>query len=162
VDARQPHALRDSADRSGWDALTLTFSASLESIPTRLIVRQYGSNLPPPDIDFVEGVRPDLYEVGLTEPVRPGTWTCVYHIPTGTQACLGFLPGDVDGDGVVEATDVTNLADCLTGAAHCELHQCDIDRSGVCDSWDILREIDLLNGAESFEAWLGKSLIPCP
>ncbi len=71
---------------------------------------------------------------------------------------VGFLPGDVNLDGVSNATDILSLIDGLNGVTPLPLEQMDINRSGLASASDILRLIDLLNGASSTQPWLGASL----
>ena len=68
---------------------------------------------------------------------------------------MGFLPGDVGGDGAATAADVLLVIDDLNGILipPLELWQCDVDRSGICNAADVLGVFDVLNGADAFAPW---------
>ena len=161
IDARQPTE-PDGSGVYGWDKVELVFDfAAGEITPAGFTV----SLLPGP------GTPPTITEVvafGLSArltfdtPIPPGQWTCITHDDSGAQVCLGYAPGDADGDGEVEAADIVTLVDCISGVTTCDLWQCDLDQSGRCGAADLLRGIDLLGGAEQFDEWLDQSIGVCP
>jgi len=147
VDARQPYALGDGGAWLGWDAVDIEFSGAMSDVTTaHFSVTQRGGHGTPPVVATISQFDSHTVRVALAEPVEPDAWTCVHHTGSGTKTCVGYLPGDVNGDRTVGPVDLGTLIDCLNGAASCDLRQCDVNRSGFCDSQDILREIDLLNG----------------
>ena len=77
---------------------------------------------------------------------------------TADRIDIGFLPGDVNGDGTSGPVDILDLIDSLNGVVPLPPERTDINRSGVATPVDILRLIDLLNGANSTRPWLGVSL----
>ena len=102
--------------------------------------------------------------ITLDDRIEPGARTVFTHTASSTRTCLGYLPGDADGDGTTSASDILRLIDHLNGFFDppMQIWQCDLDRSGLCAPADILRVIDLLNGADAFEPWLSAQLPPCP
>jgi hypothetical protein len=104
--------------------------------------------------------------VNFSRPIGPGVWTCATYRPSAHslqyESCFAYLPGDVNGDGTSDPSDILRLIDCINGVASCQMYQGDIDRSGAIGPPDILRVIDLLNGAGVYEPWLNQSLLPCP
>ena len=76
------------------------------------------------------------------------------------RTCLGYLPGDANGDGLTTAGDVLSLVDALNEIPDRQLplYSTDIDRSGDVTGNDVMRLIDLLNGAASFDTWITRSL----
>lgn len=118
------------------------------------------------------------FELYLVDPLPPGTWTTITPlvvdaasrlsaIPTCGPISIGFLPGDVNGDGTSGPTDIVALVDILNGISGDvdNLYRCDIDHSGACGPADITRLVDLLNGVNTSRAWLGQVLpvlrLPC-
>lgn len=78
-------------------------------------------------------------------------WTCVSYNVTGTEACFGILPGDVNQDSLSrQETDLPAMVDCMTQPGNCTLRECDTDRSGACTPADLLRIADILGGGGVF------------
>jgi hypothetical protein len=116
------------------------------------------------------------YDVVFDRPITPGAWTTlianvvdsVSGLPIEGDPMdrveLGFLPGDVNGDGTSAPSDVLVLIDHLNGVASQALEdwQCNIDHLGKCKPADILRLIDLLNGVNTSQRWLNATLPPRP
>ena len=109
------------------------------------------------------------YDVILSNPIAPGEWTTLTayventdEVPgkpdEGTQVVIGFLPGDVDGNGASVPLDILALIDALNGVRVLPAAQTDINRDLVTSPSDILRLIDLLNGVRTSRRWLGESL----
>lgn len=171
IDAREPHEMKDSAEQFGWNSIGLTFSGPLPQTlsPDDFSVSEVGGDTIPPAIVGTAPLTENRLMLAFGTSFEPAAWTCVRHIASGSHACLGYLPGDVNGDHNTSSTDLLRLIDRLNEACDplpppCEYadFQTDIDRSGDTDAADILNLIDLLNGAGAFEPWLGRSLPPCP
>lgn len=102
-------------------------------------------------------------------PIPLQVWTCVRHIASDTQTCVGYLPGDVNNNEISNVEDVSTLVAEME-AMHAAIPQlsltsiqCDSDRSGACTPMDILRAIDLINGADDFASWNNAvPAAPCP
>ena len=101
---------------------------------------------------------PDTVTVVLDSAIPVGAWTTIQHDYTGTTVRLGYLPGDVDGNGTSDQSDIIAVIDAINLVVPREPWQSDVDRSGVTDPSDIIREIDLLNGASAYASFLGVSL----
>ena len=157
IDARLPGSY-DGADAYGWRELTLTFSRPPETLtPDDFIL--LGTNT----IQSVEpGGLPAEVVLTFEQPVTAGAWTCVTHIDSITEVCIGALPGDVNGDRIVNAQDLVDLIDAVDGDSVRSLIAADINRSGQIEPGDILAEIDLLNGADALDPWQGATLSTCP
>ncbi len=158
IDARIPS--NDSGEPTGWSSIELSMCAEADEIvrPEHFDVFSAGTTLFVTDVLITDG----MVSLTLSSPIPPGECTIIRHLPTDTDIHLGFLPGDVSGDGLANALDILVLIDYLNGIAALNDWQCDIDRSGECDPLDILRLIDLLNGAGGYDVWLGAEIAPCP
>jgi probable HAF family extracellular repeat protein len=160
IDARQPSNL-DGSNPIGWRSVVLTFDAQ----PGRLDPQDFRVQLDPP------GASPQIASVTTTgrtvtlqfeRGIPPGHWTLLTHVASESTVRLGYLPGDVNGDGSSSPLDILALVDGLNGLDSLDLWQCDIDRSNHCEPADILRVIDVLNGAGTLEPWLQRALSACP
>jgi hypothetical protein len=105
-------------------------------------------------VALVEAVSSGTFAVTLDRPIEPGAWTYLTLAETEAATRLGALPGDVNGNGLANATDVLVLIDALNkvGAPR-PIWSVDLDRSGAATATDVLTVIDLLNGAGAFEPW---------
>lgn len=154
IDAREPSA-QDGSHLAGWSEVTIALNG--EICPPSVFdfdVTSVGGTTPPPQVYAVEQLAPSTFKLTLTGRIEPGTWTDVTHIESGATTRLGYLPADVNGDGVTTATDILSLIDALNHVGPDRpLWSTDIDRSGQTNPTDILAVIDLLNGAGAFRAW---------
>jgi hypothetical protein len=159
IDARKPSD-PDGNNRTGWSSVVLTLNGEPCTLtPSRFVVTKVGGVLPPPTIAAVEQVTGSTVRLTLNGPIEPGAWTTVADSISGTGARLGFLPGDVNGDGAAAPVDILSLIDSLNGVGPTlPLWATDIDRSGTAAPADILSLIDLLNGAGAFNVWNGARL----
>ena len=160
IDARAPHELDDSAARFGWMDLDLTFEGAINVVDAGgFAVSQQGGVAGTPVVATVQRLATDRVKVTLDERLEPSAWTTVTHLDSQTSVRLGFLPGDVNGDGISATDDVTALMDYLGGVGDPrELWSVDIDHTLNTQPADLLRLIDLLNGAGAFDPYLDVSL----
>jgi subtilisin family serine protease len=159
IDARQPHEPDAPEIRQGWQTVQLDFDGPAESLAAGdFIISQEGGSGPPPAVTAAGPIGKNSVEITLSAPIEPGAWTTLTHNCSGSQVRLGYLPGDVNGDGTAHPTDILALIDALNGLTQPALHASDIDRSALAQPQDILRLIDLLNGGGSYEPWNGRSL----
>ena len=106
--------------------------------------------------------------VNFATPIPVKNWTCVTHTGSGDgdgdEVCLGYLPGDVSGNLLSNASDITALIDSINNVPGRvrPIYATDADRSGVTAALDISREIDILNGAGALDPFLAATLVPCP
>lgn len=157
IDARQPHNLNGS-NPTGWFFVRLTLSNSNQSVgKSQFEVSEQGGDGIAPGIAAVS-VQGTQALILFSTPIKPGAWTTVTHIPSGTSTRVGYLPGDVNGDGTASPVDILALIDTINGVTPRPDYATDINRDGTTAPADILREIDLLNGADAFEPWLGRTL----
>lgn len=158
IDARQPFDL-NGENPDGWSAIHLAFDGDVSGLEVGdfELTQQGGAGLPP-EIVAVNVEAQDSVELVFSDIIAELAWTTIRHIESDTSVRIGFLPGDVNGDGTASANDVLALIDALNGQTSLPDYSTDIDRSGVSNAADVLREIDLLNGAEAFSPYLGESL----
>lgn len=149
--------------RPRWDTVDVTFGCTVAGLPN-LDFSVTTTGVAAPTIANVTDDGGSTATLHLSGPIEAGAWTCFTHDTSGTETCLGFLPGDANGDLFSGPADILEVIDNLNGIAvpALEFWQCDVDRSGVCGAPDILGVIDLLNGAGSFDVWNGASLGACP
>lgn len=157
VDARYPTSTGGMLPES-WRIVKLTFSDD----PTPLSPGAFDVEVVPPgEVPVVESLVVDGLEVTLTldRPIRPGAWTIITHRTSGTSAQIGFLPGDVNGDGTSSPHDILRLIDNLNSIGNpLPLWSADVNGSGDLTPADIVREIDILMNCDRFGCWLYESL----
>jgi len=158
IDARQPHAIDDAGALFGWQAIRLQIAGGPTPVGGDFEVTQEGVDGPPPTVSGVRAVGDDEIEVQFDRPITPGAWTTLTHTCSAAAVRIGYLPGDVNGDGVTAPLDILALIDGLNGLTDLPEYAEDINRSGQGEPADILRLIDLLNGAGQFEEWNGRQL----
>ncbi|MHC5108722.1 MAG: hypothetical protein ACYTHJ_02445, partial [Planctomycetota bacterium] len=162
IDARQPHQ-PDSVDPAqGVNTITLAFdcddgSTVAESADDFIVESSAGAA---PGIENF-GVVEDSILLILDSPIPPNAWTCIIHTPGQTSVCIGYLPGDVDGNERAEPADILRMIECLDGSFPCTLGSSDIDRNGLAEPSDLLRLIDLLNGGQEFDTQFDVAIGPC-
>ena len=160
IDARQPNNI-DGSNPTGWSTVQLTFNEDVAGLTPEDFTVTLDPPGPPPFLAFVfvDGNTATLQFGDFAEdPFPPGHWTNITHNETSCSVRLGYLPGDVDGDGTSGPSDILALIDHLHGVVELPDHATDINRSGLPTAADILRVIDLLNGAGAFDVWNGVSL----
>lgn len=165
TDARVHHRLGNPALRyESWDSIDIRM-ADLNGPVAAAEFNLFTVSVDPvpqPGIADVAPLSNDRFRVQLDRSIPLGAWTCVRYEPSQTLACLGYVPGDVNGDARVRSTDVAAIVNCLTGAIACPLWKCDVDRSGQCNARDILTVIDLLNHVPAYEPVNAALLPACP
>ncbi len=164
TDARIPHEPENPTIRLLWREMVMTFDRSAR-------------DMTPSDFEVVlvpnEGVLPGIASVTpvgnsatvmLNRRISPKQWTCLRHLDSGRQCCMGSLPADANRDRMSLSEDVEHLLDNLLGMVGPALRaeQCDIDRSSLCAPADLLMGADLLSGVETFLPYLGAGLPECP
>ena len=165
IDARQPHALDDPLARFGWTEIVLTFACHIsEPSPFDFVLTASDTERDAPEVENVVLLDGHTVRLEFSEPIDPGAWTIVTHEPTGARVCLGYLPGDVTGDGLTAISDIAALIDSINRVEGLSRppYAADIDRSGVVGPQDILRLIDLLNGAATLDPWITRTLAVSP
>lgn len=165
IDARQPHEPNDPSATFGWNELVLNFGCDptplgLQSSDFSVAVIPIGV---PPSISNVitDGVNSTVTVV-FSQQIKPEFWTCV-SFDEDHQWCMGYLPGDVDQNRLVNLTlDLFELILCLQGGpGFCDEWRTNIDRcpdGKICLSDPGTRFLELINGQNGFEVWAGRSL----
>ncbi len=96
---------------------------------------------------------------GRYTPISPGQRILITHKPSNSSVCLGFLPGDVDGNGYALSADIGKLnawVGTAEGAAQ-PLYTTDINRDGVFNASDVTKAGELLSAPNAV-----RSLPACP
>ncbi len=101
-----------------------------------------------------------VYEIVLERPISAGYWTQITYLGDDSSVWCASLPGDANGSRGSTSADVTALINYLneTASPPYGIYSTDINHSGALTSADINRLIDLLNGADTFIAWINKSI----
>jgi len=157
IDARQPS---DPAATMGlgWDTVQISLNGEVcGAVPADFTVGEENGAPPVPTVVDVVQLSPSSYQLMLSDILEPGAWTTVTHVPSASSTRIGFLPGDVNGNRISNAADVTALVAILNGADASEW-SADIDHSGQLTAADLIALVDLLNGAQAFIDWEGFTL----
>ncbi len=78
---------------------------------------------------------------------------------SGTSVRLGYLPGDVNGDGTAAPNDILVLVDQLNGVrSAAPPWSTDLNRTGTTDSTDVDAASGLLKGQGASGAWIYRSI----
>ena len=157
VDSRQPHDLNDAGIVFGWqDSIELTLNCPTAGMTDA----NFGVSSGTITNVTTDGMTATLE---LADPITSGEWTCFWLVgDEANQLCLGYLPGDADGDLTTAPADILAVIDHLNGVVPRPDYAVDMDRDGTVAPADILRVIDLLNGAGQFISWNGSTLPACP
>ena len=157
IDARQPFAV-DGSDPDGWSSLDIAFEDdAIGMTPEDFTI----TTDPERDTPGIMNVTVNGHTVTLEfdAPIPVEAWTIVTHNDSNTKTRIGYLPGDVDGDGTSTVQDIDRLLDEISGVGDTHPIWCtDLNRSGNTTPQDVLRAIDLLNGAEAYPPFLNASL----
>lgn len=162
IDARIPHAANNDTVRFGWSQVEFTFRGDASSLAEDdFTVAQEGGIAGAPGVAGVFTTEePDVLVVALDRAIDPKAWTSVTHDQSGTGVRLGFLPGDVSGNGSVTESDLEALLVELEFPSEPPLPESstDINRSGALTPADLIDLIDLMNGAGLLDPYLGAAL----
>jgi len=164
IDTRIPHDPGNPVVRLNTNTLRMHFSAPTQG----MTASDFEVSLLPN-----EGIRPmitsltpdgDSATIVMNRRIATERWTCIRHVDSDRQCCLGSLPGDMNWSLLVSHTDIDALADNLDGLILPVLpaERCDTDRNGRCLPADLLMAVDLLTGAWTFAPSLGTVLPACP
>ncbi len=159
IDARKPTDA-DGSNVYGWNSVDITFGRiTFDPGPEDFTVSQDGGFSVPPSVATVVQVSSPVLRVGLDAMIEPKAWTTITHTASATSVRIGFLPGDVTGDGVSDGADLASLATMLKGSrALGPEHSTDIDRTRSITGADLLELADLLAGNGEYEPYLGMAL----
>ncbi|MCH8242804.1 MAG: hypothetical protein IH897_09365 [Planctomycetes bacterium] len=167
IDAGQPHEPKNVGQTYGWDHMIMQGACNAATLPWSVhdfhVTSTSGNIENRPESLLYSDIQALLWIV-LADRILPGEWTCIELVDTESMWCAGYLPGDVNQDGLVTAGDIIALIDSINRVPGRLLPRngTDINRSGDANGQDILRLIDLLNGAGEFDPWITRSLPPCP
>lgn len=148
IDARQPTE-PDGTGANGWSSIDLTYNGDT------CLLRATDFN-----VSLLEQLGNRTIRLDLGTFITPGTWNTLTDATSGLSVRIGSLPGDVNGDGVVDENDLATLLVELTSGATLPIWSIDIDRNGTLAPPDLLRLIDLFSGADFFDDWNGRTLPP--
>ena len=158
-DAGQPYDPSTPETPQGYDIIKLwmTGVTTYAEVGDFHVMTSEGNSMPIKS--FSKGgsiVTLELYEV---IPVQ--AWTAVIHC-SKTSACMGYLPGDVDSNGISDADDIVAQRACLDDWGECNGRWSnDIDRDGDIDEDDMDRLIDLFDDEVYDPDWDGEEIPAC-
>jgi subtilisin family serine protease len=144
----------------GWQAVELTFDrgSQLRTAGDFSVTQEGGIAVAPP-VMGVAAADEQHVTVTLEAIIETRAWTTVKHLLSNTRVRLGYLPGDVNADGVSNDQDIVAVMETLDGTgASRSIWSLDIDRSEAVAPADILEVADLLNGAGAYDAFLDATL----
>ncbi len=158
IDARQPSDV-DGTDSSGWSEISITFDGDASDVSVSdFTVTVNPADVTPPSITFVGHPSSNTVTLYLDGIIPTGHWTVLTYNPTGGNTRIGYLPADVNGDGISSTVDILDLLDFLNGYISLPEWGTDINRSGLSTPRDMITEINLLNGCGSWNSWNGMTL----
>ena len=159
IDARTPLA-SNGITKVGINKVILSFNQPTRCTSTDYFrVEQQGVAGTPPSVSSVQVLPNNAVQVNLSRPVDPLAWTTVTHEPTQSAVRFGFLPGDVNSDGVTAPVDILALIDSLNAVGPVrQIWSTDLDRSGLTTPSDLIKLIDILNGAGNLDSYNGARL----
>ena len=81
-----------------------------------------------------QGAGQNQIVLNLDRQLSPGNRTIITFNPNGANICLGYLPGDVDGDRTSSPSDISAIIDRFnqyqsSGVLSYPLYSVDIDRN---------------------------------
>ena len=158
IDAGQPHEPYAPENPQGYDMIQLWMSGDATGAEADdfYIMTSEGNSMPIENIYVSQQVVTLL----LYDPIPVQAWTAVTHC-SKSNACIGYLPGDVDNSGVTNGADILAQIDCLNDRTECTFKWChDIDRDDDIDEDDLDRLMDLLDGV-GYDPWYGESIPDC-
>lgn len=164
IDAGQPFE-PSGKNPAGWNMVEITFSGDTAAIAAAdFTVTVETLDPPSPTAPAITSIVPSGNGVTLNLDtfIPLGAWTTFTYNGSGTSTRLGFLPGDVSGNGTSNSQDILALINSLNrvpGRIR-PLYATDVNRSGAANAQDITRLIDLLNGAAEFPFFNGFGLPP--
>ncbi|MGB0715702.1 MAG: S8 family serine peptidase [Phycisphaerae bacterium] len=159
VDSRQPHTPANPSIRFGWELVEVALACDAGG-STADDFEVSSETAPQPTIEALT-IDGTVIAITLEEAIAPGGWTCIENA-VGSRACVGYLPGDVDGNRSVDGMDIAAMIAALNQSPSRVDEQVDMDRNAVQEPEDLLRLIDILNGGETLQAWMGRSIGSCP
>ncbi len=160
IDARVPYQQGNPSSTYGWNSIAFTFSGNAQGLSlSNFSLSGVGSAVPPKISSMAQGANQNEVVITFDKQISPGNRAVIGYIPENKKICLGYLPGDVNGDGAFASVDLLDFIDALSGTKSFPIYSIDIDRSGVLAPADQLTFIDLMNGI--YGDWSGKSLPPC-
>ncbi len=160
IDARIPYQTGNPSSIYGWSSVTFTFSGNAQGLSlSNFSMSGVGSAVSPKISSAAQGANQNEVVLTFDKQMSPGNRAVVSYTPENKKICLGYLPGDVNGDGVADSRDLLDFIDAVGGTKSFPIYSLDVDRSGTFAPADQLTYVDLQNGIYG-ELW-GKSLPPC-
>jgi len=137
IDARIP------GNKSGpWTKFELTFSGDAAG----MTAEDFEINDGRPSSPKVKNLSGNGSTVSLEldRGIQANAWTSISHKSGGGRIWVASLPGDVNADGIVDASDVMLLTDAMNGTKTLPGYRTDLDGDGKLDSKDLLRLIEIV------------------
>ncbi len=158
IDARQPFD-PDGTNPAGWQSILWSFSEPVAALdPAQFVVTEIGGDGTPPSVIVAESPDNLTYTLTLSEPIEVLAWTDLLYPPGCQHMRIGYLPGDVSGNGVSDPSDIIAVIDAINEVTPAPLYSADVDRNGVVEPSDIVHVIDLLNGMGAYPSFYNARL----
>ncbi len=131
------------------------------------------AGIAPPTITGISTEDAMTVTLQLDRPLAVGAWTTISTTAVSEcgdapivgrdQITVGFLPGDVDQNGLVSPFDLLRFRQIVNGAFTAEVgvnaDYADMDRSGAIAPFDLLRFRQTVNGiSPATQTWAGATL----
>jgi hypothetical protein len=159
VDARRTHTAQSVTPRLGIDSLVVNAPEGSDN-PKCWSLCETATTGTANGVVGVSENGDGRLTVHLARPITPGAITKVTHLGSGAVGTLTFHPGNVNGLGQANSTDISDFALALGGvsAIDREFYSMDIDYSGMITPADLLEAIALLIGEGLYDVWNGSPL----
>lgn len=152
IDARTPGDPKQESP--GWREVELTFDGDVSgvkpqdfSILTRTDQNVEGTK----EVVQIELLSATSLRLHLNSPMEVLSRMAVYHNPSRTGICLGFIPGDINGSGIVSVTETPGDHDAMFGSGGAPhpstrpLWSVDLNRNGVYEPTDNLTFVEIMS-----------------
>ncbi len=157
IDARQPHPIGNNAAAQGFNMFVVTAPGGADGPACWSLCETSARNFTPNAIASVVDNGNGTVTLTLNRGITGGEVTRIAYTSSSNVVTTGTFiahPGNVNGDSVTNASDITALVDALNNVTPRPIYRTDLNRSGVFNASDLTRLIDLLNGANAFSPWL--------
>lgn len=152
-----PHLL-GQGESCRWDSIQLISSGDASSLRVEEFEVADGTTNPPRVQRIeVDPQSPGAATLHLSRGITPGRWTKVVHKPSQSSTTVGCLPGDVNGDAVLNGRDVTALIEVLNGQRRMDTAQTDLNADGILTSADLAGLLDLVASGPTGQRIAGRT-----
>jgi hypothetical protein len=141
IDARG-YAIKEH-ERNGWTEIELTMSGEVSALTADDFVISDGTGKPPRVKKIERAGR--KAKLAFDRPITRKAMTRITHKASGSSACIGCFPGDVNNDRVTDWEDIKLLIDGFNGDKNLPPYRMDLDGNGVSTAADVLELVRFIN-----------------